>query len=297
MASFAKGTRKPRKGIETREISIGGFLVKPAAIAALLVALYVVFLIGVNMGSGLDAILLSVFSFAMFVALAYLVRSGSLAGLKPFTLLIDALLVLSTLSLVQAIAGLLGVFGSGAHFTASRLTFIMSVDAVVAAILVMGLMFLENEDRKNVFLKAAPLLSGLMGYAILTACAIVALGLAYLLFGSSGFLLTALNVIVFGLFGGVYEETFFRGLLLSRLRQALNDSYALAIQAFVFAVFEALAVYAFFPNLLVLPVVLVGGALLGYFFGMVTIKNESILTPQLIHAGLYMLLAIPLLLL
>ncbi len=298
MSGYAKGTRKPRKGIETRGTGIGGLRIKPAvAIASLIVALYLVFLTGVNLGSGPDAILLSVFSFAMFAALAFLVRAGSLAGLKPFTLVIDALFALSTLSLVQAFAGLLGVFGAGTGFTPQRLAFVMSVNAVVATILVMGVMFFEKEDRENVYLKAAPLASGLVGYAILTFCAIVSLGLAYLLFGSAGFMLTALNILVFGLFGGVYEEMLFRGLLLSRLRQVIGDDYALLLQASAFAIFEALAVYAFFPNVWALPVVLLAGALLGYFFGMITIKNESVLTPQLIHSGLYMLLATSLLIL
>ncbi len=297
MSGYAKGTRKPRKGIETRYISVGGLRITPAvAVASLMTALYVVFLVGANLGSGLDAVLLSVFSLVMFAALAYLVRAGSLSGLKPYTLLIDALLALSVLSLVQVFAGLLEIFGPATDYSIQRLTFMMSVSGVVAAILVMGVLYLEKEDRENVYLKAAPLLSGLMGYVVLTACGVAALTLAYLIFGAPGFLLTALNILVFGLFGGVYEETLFRGLLLSRLRQVLGDDYALLIQAAVFAVFEALAVYAFFPNIWVLPAVLVVGALLGYFFGMVTIKNESILTPQLIHSGLYMLLAIPLLL-
>jgi membrane protease YdiL (CAAX protease family) len=295
MSSYAKGTRKPKKGIELRDINIGGIKIKPVvAIVSLMASLYVVFLIGVKLESGLDALMLSIFSFVMFAALAYLVRSGSLSGLKPFTLLIDAFLALSTLSLVQAFAGFLNIFGPPTDITIQRLVFTMTVSAATAAILLMAVLYFEKEGRENIYLKASPLRSALMGFAVMAACALLALGMVYLLLGGTAFVLTALNILVFGLFGGVYEEALFRGLLLSRLRQVLRENYALAIQAIVFAVFEALAVYAFIPNILMLPVVLVAGALVGYYFGLITLKNESILAPQLIHAGLYMLLAIPL---
>jgi membrane protease YdiL (CAAX protease family) len=300
MSGYAKGTRKPKKGVGLKEIKVGGFKIKPAvAIASLMAALYVVFLIGVKLESGLDALILSIFSFTMFAALAYAVRSGSLAGLKPFTLLIDAFLALSSLSLVQAFAGFMSIFGPATDIAIQRLAFMMTANAAIAAILLIAVLYLEKEGRENIYLKASPLRSALMGFALMAACGLVAIGSAYYILNgvatkNGPFLLTALNILVFGLFGGVYEEALFRGLLLSRLRQVLRENYALAAQAIVFSVFEALAVYAFMPNVLVLPIVLVAGALLGYFFGMVTLKNESILAPQLIHAGLYMLLAIPL---
>jgi membrane protease YdiL (CAAX protease family) len=295
MSGYAKGARKPKRGVVLKEINVGGLKIKPAvAIASLMAALYVIFLIGVKLESGLDALILSVFSFAMFAALAFLVRSGSLAGLKPFTLLIDAFLALSALSLAQALIGFLNVFGPAAEITIRRIAFMMTVSAATAAILLMAVLFFEKEGRENIHLKASPLRSALVGFTAMAACGLLALGLVYLLLGGTAFMLTALNMLVFGLFGGVYEEALFRGLLLSRLRQVLGENRALAIQAIAFSVFEALAVYAFIPNIWVLPVVLVAGALLGYFFGIITLKNESILAPQLIHAGLYMLLAIPL---
>jgi len=296
MSGYAKGTRKPKKGLAIKDLDIGGVKIKPAvAIVSLMAALYVIFLPGARLESGLDALILAIFSFAIFAALAYLVRSGSVAGLKPFALLIDAFLALSALSLVQAFAMFLNIYGPAVDLTAPRLAFIMTVNAATAAILLMAIMYFEKEAREGIYLKASPLRVTLLGLTVFVACGLIAIGAAYLFLGSTAFMLAALNVLVFGLFGGVYEEALFRGLLLSRLRQVLSVNYALAIQAIVFGVFEALAVYVFFPNLLVLPAVLVAGALLGYFLGMITLKNESILAPQLIHGGLYMLLAIPLL--
>lgn len=300
MSGYAKGTRKPKRGFVLKEINVGGLKIKPAvAIVSLLAALYIVFLIGVKLESGLDALILSVLSFAMFAALAYLVRSGSLAGLKPFTLLIDAFMALSTLSLVQAFAGYLNLFGSATDITIQRMAFMMTSNAAMAAILLMAVLYIEKEDRENIYLKASPLRSALMGFAVMAVFGLVAIGSVYLFFTGSAtkngpFMLITLNILVFSLIGGVYEEALFRGLLLSRLRQVLRENYALVVQAIVFSVFEALAIYAFILNILVVPVVLVAGALVGYYLGMVTLKNESILAAQLIHAGLYMFLAIPL---
>jgi membrane protease YdiL (CAAX protease family) len=295
MSGYAKGTRKPKRGFEIKDINVGGLRIKPAlAIASLMAALYVVFLIGVKLETGLDALILSAFSFAMFAAFAYLVRSGSLSGLKPFTLLIDAFLALSVLSLVQAFARYMNIFGPAEVLTIQRLAFIMTMSAGAAAIVLMAVLYFEKEGRENIYLKPSPLRSALIGFAVMAVCGLAAIGSAYLFFNGS-FLLTVLNILVFGLMGGIYEEALFRGLLLSRLGQVLNVNYTLAIQAIVFAVFEALAVYAFVPNVLFVPVILIIGALSGYFFGVITLKNESILAPQLIHAGLYMLLAILLL--
>ncbi len=295
MSGYAKGTRKPKKGFPIKSISIGGVKIKPVvAIALLMAALYAVFLIGTGLGRGLEALMLPLLSFAMFAAFAYLSRSGGLAGLRPFTMLIDAFLALSTLSLAQALASFLNIFGP-ADMAIQRFSLVTTLSAGVAAVLLMAVLYLEKEPREAIYLKASPIRTALAGFAIMVVCGLIATGLAYLVFGSAAFMLAALNVLAFGLIGGVYEEALFRGLLLSRLRQVLNENYALPIQAIVFAVFEALAVYALAPNILLLPVILVASAILGYFLGMITLKNESILAPQLIHAGLYMLLAISLL--
>lgn len=300
MSGYAKGTRKPKRGIGLREINIGGIKIKPAvAVVSLMAALYVIFLVGTKLESGLDALILSVFSFAMFAALAYLIRSGSLSGLKPFTLLIDAFLALSMLSLIQAFAGFLNIFSSDTRPDIQYLVFISIVNAALAAILLMGVLYVEKEGRDHTYFKACPLRSALMGFIVMAICGLAAVSAIYLFFNGTAmkngpFTLTALNILVFGLMGGVYEEALFRGLLLSRLRQVLRENYALVVQAIVFSVFEALAVYAFIPNIWALPIVLVSGAVLGYLLGLIALKNESILAPQLIHAGLYMLLAIPL---
>ena len=152
----------------------------------------------------------------------------------------------------------------------------------------------QNDDQE--LARPSRRLNGiLIGFAVMAACGLAAIGYIFLSGVRTASPLTALNVLVFGLFGGIYAETLFRGLLLSRLKQLLGKNPALAIQAIVFGVFEALAVYAFIPNVWVLPIVFLIGATLGYCLGTITLKNESILAPQLIHAGLYMLLAIPLL--
>src|SRR5208337_4362239 len=105
MSSYAKGTRKPKGGYRLGDITIGGHTIKPeVAVTVLLSALYVLFLLGSTLENGSDALVLAVFSFVSFVAFAYLVRSGSLVGLRPFTTLIDVFLALSALALIRCLA-------------------------------------------------------------------------------------------------------------------------------------------------------------------------------------------------
>lgn len=297
MSGYAKGMRKPKSG-GIRNITIGGYSIRPElAIVALLSALYVLFLAGGRLEGGLDSLILCIFAFIAFALFAYIVRTPGFCRLKPFMLLIDAFLVLSALTLIGALAVYLNLFGAAVNKGISWLAFTQMINAVLTAIALFVVLYVEKGDMEDIFLKGCPLKSATIGLAILIVCALLAVGIAYLFLGgavakSGGLFLAALNIILFGLMGGIYEEALFRGLLLSRLQQVIGDSYSLPAQAIIFAFFEAVAVYAFVPNLLVLLAMFVVGAILGYYWGRITIENESILVPQLTHAGLYMLIAL-----
>ncbi len=101
MGSYVKGTRKPKGGFRLGDIHVGGYVIKPElAVTVLLAALYLLFLSGSTLESGSDALVLALFSFIVFGAFAYMVRTASLVGLRPFAKLMDAFLALSMLTLL-----------------------------------------------------------------------------------------------------------------------------------------------------------------------------------------------------
>jgi hypothetical protein len=130
-------------------------------------------------------------------------------------------------------------------------------------------------------------------------CILLGLGVLYFLFGGSAMGLNSLAylswmVIIFSLLCGVTEEAWFRGLILSRMKPLAGENRANILQALTFGVFEAFAVYAISPQIIYLPVIFIAGSILGYYFGRLTLKEESIVPAALYHAGFYVLIGLPL---
>jgi uncharacterized protein len=304
MSSYAKGTRKPKSGLMMRELRIGGRRIAPGtAISALLAALYVLLLAGIKVEGGSDSAILAIFSLVIFIALNYAVRAGKLPGLKPFGTLIDAFLALMALAAVWEIcvySGLINIMGISGPF---KPVLVAIASAVLSIILIDGV-FYYNEDKltdsklKNIFVRRGSPLGtaiGVAGFAIGLILGIIAL---YLLFGGSATVMgLAPNLIVFAIIFAVlsaaYEELWFRGLLLSRMAALAGEENANLIQAATFGAFEALAVYTITAQPLYIPVFLVVGGVLGYYWGKMTLEDKSLLSPALLHAGFYALIGLP----
>lgn len=297
MSGYRKGTRKP-KSLTLRDINIGGLKIPPAlAVSALLAALYALFLFGSQFGTGSDSLLLSAFSVLSFAAFAYLARTGSLAGLRPFAGLIDAFLALSALTFIWDIATFFNVTAS---LTGLMKPVSMSIAFAALTILLIGLLlFYEKGKLEDIFVKAGSSMSMLSGIAGLIICVLLSIVGLYFLFGGSSMGLDNVAylsglILLFSVLAAAYEEVWFRGLLLSRMLPLVGERTANVIQSLAFGVFEAFAIYAISPQLIYLPAVFIIGSILGYYWGRMTIKDDSIVGAALFHAGFYALIGLPL---
>ncbi|AFD00402.1 putative CAAX amino terminal protease family [Methanocella conradii HZ254] len=299
MNGYRKGTRKPRGVLSSGEINVGGLKVSPAlAVSALLGALYSLFLLGSGLETGLDAFVLSAFSVLSFAAFGYLARSGRLPGLRPFALLVDAFLALSTLMCLWELAAFMGMetglSGLLRPVSISIIFFLLSVVAVYA------LLLYENGRRKDILLaigNKSYLVSGIVGLII---CILVSVAALYFLFGGAAMGLEKMAYIIgaaviFSFLGAAYEETWFRGLLLARLLPLIGEKSAIILQAAIFGIFEATTVYYISSQIIYVPMLFMIGSILGYYWGRMTIKDKSIIGAALIHAGFYMLIGMPML--
>jgi uncharacterized protein len=296
MSGYRKGTRKPKIGIDIKDIDIGGIKIPPAlAISTLMSALYAVFLIGSRLEKGLDLLILSAFSVLAFAMFSYLVRSGSLAGLRPFHRLLDAFMALSALTLLWDLLAYLKIFETGIGLPKAV---IMSIAYSVFSIALIGLvLYFEKSRLKDISVKAGSWAAGAGGFVL---CIILGAGILYFLFGGSSMGMDRLGsliglVLIFSILSAAYEEVWFRGLLMSRLIPLVGDKSALALQAALFGIFEAAFIYAINPQPIYLPAVFIVGTVLGYYWGRMTIKDGSIIGAALFHAGFYVLIGLPML--
>jgi membrane protease YdiL (CAAX protease family) len=296
MSGYRKGTRKPKSGISIGDISIGGIKIPPAlAISVLMAALYSVFLIGSRLEKGLDLLILSAFSVLAFAMFSYLVRSGSLAGLRPFNRLLDAFMALSALTLLWDLLVYFQVIDTG---SGPQKAVIMSLAYAVFSLALLGLvLYFEKGRLRDIFVKAGSWAAGAGGFVL---CVALGIGILYFLFGGSSMSTDKLAgliglVLIFSVLSAAYEEIWFRGLMLSRLMPLVGDKSALIIQAAVFGIFEAAFFYTINPQPLYLPVVFIVGTVLGYYWGLMTMKDESLMGAALFHAGFYVLIGLPML--
>lgn len=297
MSGYRKGTRK-EKVPRIREFEVGGYKVPPALlISSLLATLYVLFLVGSQLEKGQDAIILSAFAVLSFAVFAYLSRSGSVAGLKNFIYLIDAFLALSLLTFIIDAAIYFGLLPAmSGLMQPAMMSFIF---AVLSVLVIWLLLYFEKGDPEDDFIRDSSRPSMLYGAVAFVLCIIVGLGVLYFALGGSSMSLNSLGyvswmTIIFSLLCGISEEAWFRGLILSRMEPLTGENRANILQALTFGVFEAFAVYAISPQLIYLPVIFVAGSILGYYFGRLTLKEESIVPAALYHAGFYVLIGLPL---
>ncbi len=296
MSGYRKGTRK-EKVPRIREFEVGGLKIPPALlISSLLAALYVLFLLGSQLEKGQDAIVLSAFSVLSFAVFAYLSRSGSVVGLRNFIHLIDAFLALSLLTFVVDAASYFGLLPAMSGLL--QPVTMSVIFAALSALLIWLVLYIEKGDLEDDFIRDSSRSGMLYGAIAFVLCIGLGLGVLYFAFGGSAMSLNDLGylawmTIIFSLLSGVSEEAWFRGLILSRMEPLAGEKRANIIQALTFGIFEALAVYVISPQLIYLPVIFAAASILGYYFGRLTLKEESIVPAALYHAGFYALICMP----
>jgi membrane protease YdiL (CAAX protease family) len=101
------------------------------------------------------------------------------------------------------------------------------------------------------------------------------------------------GLIIFAVACAAGEELLFRGLLLSRLLPMVGGMAAFGIQAVAFGAYEASFMYMLNPDPLYSAALFVVAGIAGVLLAWMTIKNKSLLAPFMAHAGLYLIIALP----
>jgi membrane protease YdiL (CAAX protease family) len=292
MSGYIIGARRPSKGRSKLKPEL--------VIASLMAALYALSLLAAGLAGGPYAVLISGLMFAIFLVLAYLARAGALKGLQRPGPLIIVFLGLSLLSLAWESILFLNVANINNADIIMRVAMVGVANAVVSLAIIAGIIYLEKDSLKKIYVTVGDIKSmapSVGGFAI---CVLLAAGAAYFLFGGNAigqdkFIMLVASVLVFSILGGAYEELWFRGLLLSRITPLLGESRGNIYQAAVFGAFEAMMLYAVTSLFADLAVFFIIGAFLGYYWGRSTLKTGSLLGAVLLHAGLYALILLPLL--
>jgi membrane protease YdiL (CAAX protease family) len=297
MSGYVKGRRKP-KGTAIRGITIAGRLI-PAEIliASMLAFLYILFLAGSIIVQGIDSLMLKIFSFVFFALMAYLVRT-SLKHLMPFSKLIDAFLVLSATPLAFEAASMFNILTID-DLDAAGLMYYKIIMSLASIALLVVLVFYEKVDLSNIFISGQNLMkSAIVGIIGCLVCVLLFFGLLYFIYGIPEDLSRAISplmlLILFAIAGAMAEEAWFRGAILSWSIPAIEEKPALILQSIVFAVYEALIIYAIIPEIWIAAAAFVLMAVSGYYLGVLTLKHKNIAGPIIIHAGIYMIIGLPL---
>lgn len=293
-----KGRRKAKEGIY-RGIRVGNrFIPGEVVITSMLAGIYLLFLMGSMMESGVDSLLLKIFSFVMFAVLAYAVRT-SLRRMSIFAKTIDAFLILSVLPLIRDVASFLSIYDATKLTSATDLASWGIASTALSALLVTCIVYFEKDRLADIFIKAGKVSSGLRtgitGIAVCLSLFAIILCIFYnaALMDVSAALPVAAALLIYSIASACAEELWFRGLLLSRFLPVTGKDTAIVLQAIIFAIYQAAIFYTLTPDLLIVPAVLLGAAALGYYWGQVTIKNDSLIGSMLFHIGVDLLIALP----
>ena len=303
MSDRIKGARKAkndgRKFALEDSFTLGGKKIKAAyAIATAMAVVYAILQIGAALTESRVSVIITELLFLVFLAFAYLARADIVKGLKKFEHVAYIFLGLSILSLLWKLVITYIIADTSSFGNVSWTALVCGFNTVVSVIVIAGLVYMENIPLDKLYLKIGDNKGIILGGIGFILCLIFALVGAYLLSnGATGKLPEiAAVVIVFGIILGILEEVWFRGLLLSQSVPILGESYGNIFQAVVFGIFEAQVFVALMANvsyMMVIFFVLIG-AMLGYYWGRATMKTGSLLSSMLLHAGLYILILLPL---
>lgn len=298
MSGNVKGTRK-QKTIKDNASTLDGFKFTPELVTALLIAgLYAILLTETGLTGGMFGLGFSVFLLTAFLVFAYLVRKGALKGQRKLGPLIYVFLGLSVFAPAWELLQLVYVIGTADMSMALWPAIIGATNAIVSAFVIAGILHIEKTSLKEIYLQAGDgkiIPAGIVGFLL---SLILSIAGAYFIFGGSSigsdsFAMLTVSVAVFALLGGIFEEVLFRGLLLSRAVRLLGDSQGNIYQSLVFGVFGSVLFYMIIQLVEFIPVIFILCAMTGYYWGRATLKSKSLITPMLLHAGLYMLIILP----
>ncbi len=290
MSDVKKGARKPK------DSPTAGRRINPELVtSALIAALYALFLIETIWEGSLAALAFSILLFAIMVLMSYFVGKGTLQKKQQFQSLIYVFAGLSAFSVVVALLRYLNVPGTAGIYWAAVLGIVNVVPSVA---IIAGLIYMEKDDLKKLYVCPGDRKAVGLGIVGLVLCVAAAFAGAYYVFGGNAigqekFIQISASVVVFGILAGIVEELWFRGLLLSRIQPLLGESLGNIYQAAVFGVFEAVIFYTITGLIAYLPVIFIIGAFTGFYWGRATLKAGSLAAPVLLHAGLYILLLLP----
>lgn len=296
--SYVKGRRKTSVS-KPVGIKLGKYLLPSnIAIPALMAFLFVVIAVASFFEPGFDALILWLTGFGLFAALAYAVRSR-LKVMSIYVRLIDAFAAVFAVMLLWSVVRYMQLFGPSSPAIPS-IVIIAMLNLIVAIVLIAGLLYFEKDRPSKIYAQAGQFSRGLtIGIPVLIAGIILALILAYLLFGAAEAepvkLLTMVAMLItFSVATGIAGEIWFRGLFLSRLLPIAGNQAGYIIQAVVFAFFQASLYYLFTSSLLYAGGILVVSAIVGYVLAYATVKNNSLTAAILSGTGANIVLALPL---
>ncbi len=286
-----KGVRKRR---ETRPtgIRIGRYILPSQIVIAGLMALMYAWLL---LGGAIDrsSILLQLLYLALFMGIIYLLRTSQ----KLYTRLGYAFLVVAIPPLLWNVVA---AYGYGPVIPdLAWVVYIGIANLLLGIGLVAALLYYEKDRASGIFLQRGNLKAGLLqGAIIIIASAILAVAAAYIFFDAGSadpsVLFPALGaLLIFAIACGFVEELWFRGLLLSRLLPLVSTTPAIIIQAFAFAAYEAVFLYMLTSNPVYSLAIFVVAIVLGAVWAWMTVRDKSIIAPALSHAGVYLILALP----
>jgi membrane protease YdiL (CAAX protease family) len=284
-----KGVRKSTKSMPTG-IRIGGrILPAQTVIAGLLALLYVIFIVGGSY-EGRDIIVQLVY-FGLFGIMIFVLGARQ----RYYKKMGLAFLALAIPPMLWEVIDYLGYWPVSPDL--SWFVYIGIGSLLLGAGLAAAVLFAEKGRLSDVYAMAGDLKAGLRTGATALAAAAV-LTAAYIIFHLSGTEVSRLapaigGLIVFAFACAVAEELLFRGLLLSHIIPVTGYKAAYAVQAVAFAAYAAVFIYMLNPDPLYAVAVFVVAGIAGAMLAWMTVKYKSLLPAILSHAGLYLIIALP----
>jgi membrane protease YdiL (CAAX protease family) len=301
MSDKVKGARKPKKGQDNDSFKIGKSKVKyDLLIAVMVAAFYALSLLAATIEGGVNAVLFSVIVFVAFVVFAWFVRAGTVPALKSLRSLIFVFLGLSALSLAWQLLLYFGVLDAGKLGQTGWIVAVGSVISVVSIAIIAILLYFEKDSLKDMYLRLGDRLNIAMGVFGFILCLVLAVVVTYFVFGGNQIGMDRLlpllaAILAFSIPCGILEELWFRGLLMSKATPIFGEAYGNIYQAAVFGAFEAVMFTTVTGQVADLLVLLMLGAIMGFYWGRSTLRTKSLWSPMLLHAGLYTLILLPIL--
>lgn len=285
-----KGHRKTTRNVPVG-IKLGRYVLPPQiVIAGLLALLYVCFLLGGSY-NGRDIVIQLIY-FALFGVMIFMLRASQ----RYYTKLAYTFLVLAIPPMMWYVVSYLG-YGPATPELAWFL-WVGIVSLVLGFGLTASLQYFDKSKLSDIYVQAGNRKEGLRNGATALGASVI-LTVAYVIMHTNGAdiskLLPAIGgLAVFAAACAVAEELWFRGLLLSRLVPLTGEKAAYVVQAFAFAAYEAAFLYLLNPDPVYSAAVFVVAGIAGALLAWMTLKNKSLLAAVMAHAGLYLIIALPL---